>query len=236
MIDGARFGFVRMASRADALRAIERLDGCVLYGSRVRVLFAGVDVEGAKVECGMGKLCSVEGAIDDEKLVIMHTYAIGWVKKVVSIRVLAREMAEAGLEAFKLEWVAGSMVLLAFLDLEQPEEREIDSGSEDGDTVQHGNSVVSSISHESRQMIRGRSPCFPDLGKADSELVVQLVDTKVKSVNSLVKALGSSVQQGAIASARLKRGCGRPAKSRGVVDRAVEGGAVANASLTDSDI
>ncbi|KAK8556503.1 hypothetical protein V6N12_002902 [Hibiscus sabdariffa] len=32
-LDGARFGFVCIASRFDALRAIEHLDGFVLYGS-----------------------------------------------------------------------------------------------------------------------------------------------------------------------------------------------------------
>ncbi|KAK9032658.1 hypothetical protein V6N11_056916 [Hibiscus sabdariffa] len=163
-IDGAHFGFVRMASRADALRAIKRLDGCVLYGSKVRVLFVvrdtrdsfwrrkrgslprlsdppsigikGVDIEGAKVECEMGKLRSVEGVVDDEKLVILHTCAIGWVKKVVSISVLAREMAKAVQEA---ELVRVPAV----------EERDIDSRSEYGGSVQHGNSVVSPASHES---------------------------------------------------------------------------------------
>ncbi|KAL4280692.1 hypothetical protein GQ457_03G015910 [Hibiscus cannabinus] len=42
-VDGARFGFVRMDSWEDALRMIERVDGFVLYGSRVRVSFAQCD-------------------------------------------------------------------------------------------------------------------------------------------------------------------------------------------------
>ncbi|KAL4283854.1 hypothetical protein GQ457_16G016070 [Hibiscus cannabinus] len=37
MRDGARFGFVRMQSKADTDRVIERFDGFWLYGSKVRV-------------------------------------------------------------------------------------------------------------------------------------------------------------------------------------------------------
>ncbi|KAK8521582.1 hypothetical protein V6N12_031476 [Hibiscus sabdariffa] len=103
-------------------------------------------------------------------------------------------MAEVGLDGFELQRFAGSMVLLAFPDLEKRgnfvlamsdwsiwfdswcsglsrysmshveaelvhvpavEEREIDSGSEEGDSVQHGGSVVSPASHESRYMNQG---------------------------------------------------------------------------------
>ncbi|GMJ10120.1 hypothetical protein HRI_004681200 [Hibiscus trionum] len=38
---GRRFGFVRFGKRIDAERAIERLNGFVLYGSRIRVSMAG---------------------------------------------------------------------------------------------------------------------------------------------------------------------------------------------------
>ncbi|KAL4334680.1 hypothetical protein GQ457_07G004770 [Hibiscus cannabinus] len=38
--DGSRFGFLRMGSRADAERVIERLNGTCIYGSQIRVSFA----------------------------------------------------------------------------------------------------------------------------------------------------------------------------------------------------
>ncbi|KAK8528226.1 hypothetical protein V6N12_074761 [Hibiscus sabdariffa] len=40
---------------------------------------------------------TVEGIIDDAKLAILQTCAIGWVKKVTPIRVLAQELVAAGL-------------------------------------------------------------------------------------------------------------------------------------------
>ncbi|KAK8507678.1 hypothetical protein V6N12_067011 [Hibiscus sabdariffa] len=58
----------------------------------------------------------VEGVIAEEKVAVMETCAVGWVKEVVSIRVLAKEIATAGLDGFEVMWVVGSMVLLAFLD------------------------------------------------------------------------------------------------------------------------
>ncbi|KAL4383082.1 hypothetical protein GQ457_15G019720 [Hibiscus cannabinus] len=141
--DGTRFGFVCMASRVDALRAIERLDGFTLYGSQVRVSFAAratrnsfwrrkkgslprpsdppQGVFGA-VTAAMGiaeswavsPRRSVEGIVDDAKLAILQTCVIGWVKEATPIRVLVQEMATSGLQGFELVWVAGSMVLLSF--------------------------------------------------------------------------------------------------------------------------
>ncbi|KAK9030745.1 hypothetical protein V6N11_032158 [Hibiscus sabdariffa] len=56
---------------------------------------------------------------------------------------------------------------------------------------------------------------------------------KVKSVNTLVEALGSPSQKREIAAARSRRRCGRPSK----VSRVEEaGGVVANESLTDSGV
>ncbi|KAK8694480.1 hypothetical protein V6N13_072031 [Hibiscus sabdariffa] len=56
---------------------------------------------------------------------------------------------------------------------------------------------------------------------------------KVKSVNTLVEALGSLAQKHVITAARSRRGRGRPAK----VSRVEEaGGVVVNESLTNSDI
>ncbi|KAK8561059.1 hypothetical protein V6N12_048135 [Hibiscus sabdariffa] len=61
---------------------------------------------------------SVEGIVDSEKLSVLETCAIGWVKETISIRVLAQELATAGLDGFELMWVAGLMVLLLFPDVE----------------------------------------------------------------------------------------------------------------------
>ncbi|KAK9044590.1 hypothetical protein V6N11_058488 [Hibiscus sabdariffa] len=100
-----------MASRMNALKVIERLDGSVLYGSRVRVSFASRETRDSFWR-------QKRGVVDSGKMSILSTCAIGWVKKVVSIRALAQEMAEARLEGFELMWVTGSMVLLAFPDAE----------------------------------------------------------------------------------------------------------------------
>ncbi|KAK8516146.1 hypothetical protein V6N12_013553 [Hibiscus sabdariffa] len=202
----------------------------------------------------MSKLQSVEGAVDDEKLVILHTCAIGWVMKAVSIRVLAQEMVEAGLEGFELQWVACSMVLLAFPDLEQRgrapgqidemvevraqdkvfqvlvqevelvhlsavEEWEIDSGSEDGDSVQHGNSVVPPASHESRQTNQGRSPCWLenalwDMDRSDMGGVVS--DGAIVGAKGQVEGL-----LGAIVTARATGPRGGVCSEGDILDAAV---------------
>ncbi|KAL4325700.1 hypothetical protein GQ457_11G024960 [Hibiscus cannabinus] len=122
--DDVRFGFVRMVSKGDALRAIERLDGATMYESRVCVSFTIRDTRdlfwrrrrenpildrpqgtGAtdfgSAKPGEGRVehrrRSVEGTVDDEKLSVLQTYAIGWVKEAGPIRVLAQEMEASGL-------------------------------------------------------------------------------------------------------------------------------------------
>ncbi|KAK9027270.1 hypothetical protein V6N11_067108 [Hibiscus sabdariffa] len=113
---------MRMASRVDALQAIERLDGLVLYGSRVRVSFAARDTRDSFWRRKMGSLPrlpdppqgdvvidagtlrteearversrrSVVGIMDDEKLSVLETCAIGWMKEATPIRVLVQKMA-----------------------------------------------------------------------------------------------------------------------------------------------
>ncbi|KAK9004446.1 hypothetical protein V6N11_002246 [Hibiscus sabdariffa] len=61
---------------------------------------------------------SVEGIVDDEKLSVLQTCAIRWVKEDGPIRVLAQEMEALGLQGFELVWIAGSMVLLLFSSAE----------------------------------------------------------------------------------------------------------------------
>ncbi|KAK8556504.1 hypothetical protein V6N12_002903 [Hibiscus sabdariffa] len=63
-------------------------------------------------------LRSVVGIMDDEKMSVLETCVIGWVKETTSIRVLAQEMAVGGLQGFKLMWIVGSMVLLSFSNVE----------------------------------------------------------------------------------------------------------------------
>ncbi|KAK8516321.1 hypothetical protein V6N12_068929 [Hibiscus sabdariffa] len=59
---------------------------------------------------------SVVGVVDEAKLSVLETCALGWVKEGVSIRVLAQEMSATGLDGFEVMWAVGSMVLLAFPD------------------------------------------------------------------------------------------------------------------------
>ncbi|KAK8574501.1 hypothetical protein V6N12_062191 [Hibiscus sabdariffa] len=134
-----------MASRVDALWAIARLDGFILYGSRVRVSFAAQDTHDSFWRRKRGSLPrlpdplhgdvvvdegtmrtdrvvrsrrSVEGIVDVEKLSVLQTCATWWLKEATSIRVLAQEMAIVGLHGFELIWIMGSMVLISFLTMD----------------------------------------------------------------------------------------------------------------------
>ncbi|KAK8509009.1 hypothetical protein V6N12_016853 [Hibiscus sabdariffa] len=82
------------------------------------------------------------------------------------------------------------------------------------------------------------SPPAVVLGDAEATLApiigsVPASVRKIKSVNSLVEALGSSAQWCVVHAARSRRGHGRPRKGICLVEA---GGDVVNASLTDSDI
>ncbi|KAK8578670.1 hypothetical protein V6N12_069016 [Hibiscus sabdariffa] len=83
------------------------------------------------------------GVVDEEKLAVLETYVIGWVKEVISIRVLAQEMA---VEA-ELVWVL------------EVENREVEAESELGDKSQ-GTSMASLGSHSSGEQVRAVSPCW----------------------------------------------------------------------------
>ncbi|KAL4379101.1 hypothetical protein GQ457_02G022160 [Hibiscus cannabinus] len=98
-VDGARFGLVRMGSRDDALRVIEGLDGFVLYGSRVKVSFAwriheihfGDGKRGGHNFTGKGAIGGqsrrAEGVIDEEKLSVLETCALGGMVSVGKVRI-----------------------------------------------------------------------------------------------------------------------------------------------------
>ncbi|KAK8490911.1 hypothetical protein V6N11_073345 [Hibiscus sabdariffa] len=208
-----------MASRVDALRAIERLDGFMLYGSRVRVSFAAratrdsfwrrkkgslprlsdppQSVVGVVTAAtGMAKSRAVsprrseKGIVDDVKLAILQTCAIGWVKEATPIRCVV-----------DMVWPVRGVV--------------IDSST----------GLVPSLD-------------FAVVGVAGAALAPVLGAIsggicKVKSVNCLVEALASPEQRQVVAVARSRKGRGSPAKSQGLIK---VGSDIMNASLTDSDI
>ncbi|KAK8538848.1 hypothetical protein V6N12_034555 [Hibiscus sabdariffa] len=49
-----------------------------------------------------GQSQHVDGLIDEENMSVLETCALGWVKEAVSMRVLAKEMAAAGLDGFEI--------------------------------------------------------------------------------------------------------------------------------------
>ncbi|KAL4283668.1 hypothetical protein GQ457_16G016100 [Hibiscus cannabinus] len=144
--DEAHFGFVRIGARADALRMIERLDGFWLYGTKVSVAFANrevrntfwrhrrdipngvdkLDVERATMPGGVRR--RVCGEVDDVKIQVLQTCAVGWCRQPLSITRLADEMQSAGLRGIELMWITGSMVLFYFKNMEA-REKEMEKGS-----------------------------------------------------------------------------------------------------------
>ncbi|KAK8998879.1 hypothetical protein V6N11_070060 [Hibiscus sabdariffa] len=64
-----------------------------------------------------GQRRRVDGVIDEEKLSVLETCALGWVKEAVSMKVLAKEMAAAGLDGFEI--IVGGVRIPACLALYQ---------------------------------------------------------------------------------------------------------------------
>ncbi|KAK8480761.1 hypothetical protein V6N12_037953 [Hibiscus sabdariffa] len=96
-----------MAACEDALRVIERLDGFWLYGAKISVSFAQREIK--------RRVC---GVLDDVKVQVLQTYAVGWCKQPLSITRLAGEMQSAGFRGIELMWDMGSMELLCFKKME----------------------------------------------------------------------------------------------------------------------
>ncbi|KAK9032922.1 hypothetical protein V6N11_017964 [Hibiscus sabdariffa] len=51
----------------------------------------------------------VQGVVDDSKLTILESYAVGWCKQPISLTCLAGEMQNAGLRGMELMWITGKM-------------------------------------------------------------------------------------------------------------------------------
>ncbi|KAL4386470.1 hypothetical protein GQ457_09G023950 [Hibiscus cannabinus] len=128
--DGSRFCFVRMRSKGDAERVIERFNGFWLYGSRVRVSMAQRECasfwrkkredplsqkQTTTIRYGKqpildnkefdGKDSSrrrVIGEVEEEKLEILRFCAVGYCRRQCSVLDLAKEFRAAGLEGLPL--------------------------------------------------------------------------------------------------------------------------------------
>ncbi|KAL4319593.1 hypothetical protein GQ457_18G011020 [Hibiscus cannabinus] len=139
--------FVRMSSKGDAERVIERFNGFWLYGSRVRVSMAQRErasfwrkeredplsqKQTTTIRYGKqpildkkefdGKGSSrrrVIGEVEEEKLEILRFCAVGYCRRQCSVLDLAKEYRAAGLEGFTVMRVLGSLVLLIFLNEDQ---------------------------------------------------------------------------------------------------------------------
>ncbi|KAK8492326.1 hypothetical protein V6N11_082038 [Hibiscus sabdariffa] len=96
-----------MAACEDALRVIERLDGFWLYGAKISVSFVQREIK--------RQVC---GVVDNVKVQVLQTYAVGWCGQPLSITRLAREMQSAGFRGIELMWDTCSMELLCFKTME----------------------------------------------------------------------------------------------------------------------
>ncbi|KAL4311265.1 hypothetical protein GQ457_01G001560 [Hibiscus cannabinus] len=146
---GQRFGFVRMATRAAALRVIERLHMRWIYGTRISVAFAlrrGRDEtwhlrkerQRGKIEVGgeerrhvldsgesvTGKVCnglhkSVTRVVAEDKLEVLDSCAVAWCKEGLRGRALVEELRRAEIRGCSVMRISGAMVLLMFVTTEE---------------------------------------------------------------------------------------------------------------------
>ncbi|KAL4378318.1 hypothetical protein GQ457_02G016770 [Hibiscus cannabinus] len=146
---GQRFGFVRMATRAAALRVIERLHMRWIYGTRISVAFAlrwGQDEtwhlrkerQWGTIEVGgeerrhvldsgesvTGKVRnglhkSVTGVVAEDKLEVLDSCAVAWCKEGLRGRALVEELRRAKIRGCSVMRISGAMVLLMFVTTEE---------------------------------------------------------------------------------------------------------------------
>ncbi|KAK8635406.1 hypothetical protein V6N13_004143 [Hibiscus sabdariffa] len=142
---GKRFGFVRYSCREDALRALERLNGCSVYGYRLTVKMANqngrrtdrvhmqkthAEAEGTNVQ-HMGSLRNVRGETNipvssemkkiighvvDEELWKMKRSLAGVMTTICSVRSITSRLQEWRLGGIKVQRMGGKVFLLSFED------------------------------------------------------------------------------------------------------------------------
>ncbi|KAL4295631.1 hypothetical protein GQ457_12G003340 [Hibiscus cannabinus] len=133
--EGRRFGFVRMKTRTDALRTIERLDGFTLYGYRLTVKLARFQpVQHGRIfwrknetsilnrdaqdhvlrkEDGVSnnqsrmELKRIPGYVEEEELWKMKRRLVGVMATVCSVRNITSRLSEWGLGEIKVQRLGG---------------------------------------------------------------------------------------------------------------------------------
>ncbi|KAE8675328.1 hypothetical protein F3Y22_tig00111678pilonHSYRG00090 [Hibiscus syriacus] len=127
---GVRFGFIRFATFDEARRAISKMNGSHIDGSKIGVYFAKLKPRqsfwrksstGVLRKSGMEDVSrknhyKVKSVIDEEKLQVLSNCLVGWCKDFVKIGHLARQMQAKGLIGFTLMRAAGNAILMIFED------------------------------------------------------------------------------------------------------------------------
>ncbi|KAE8696088.1 putative RING/U-box superfamily protein [Hibiscus syriacus] len=127
---GVRFGFIRYATIEEARRAISKMNGSRIDGSKVGVSYAkfkprhsywrksslGVLRKSGIEDDSRRNHYKVEGVIDEEKLQVLSNCLVGRCKDFVKIGHLARQMQAKGLTGFTLMRAAGNAILMIFED------------------------------------------------------------------------------------------------------------------------
>ncbi|KAL4339722.1 hypothetical protein GQ457_08G036010 [Hibiscus cannabinus] len=140
---GKRFGFVRFGSEVEAMRAMERLNGCMIYGFLLTVKLAiqkvrtggpqkqqisdsGLNAQkvgtvwksGGKEEVldGSARKKKIPGHVEDEELWKMKRCLIGEMATVCSVSSIASRLQEWGLNDIKVQRMGGKIFLLSFED------------------------------------------------------------------------------------------------------------------------
>ncbi|KAK8661836.1 hypothetical protein V6N13_091427 [Hibiscus sabdariffa] len=139
---GKRFGFVRMKSRKDALRVIERLNGFLLYGYRLTVQMARFNkgmfrkknsetqgpnywlngmprrtkVVGESSNHNWGKPKRISGHVEEEELWKLKRCLVGEMASICSVRSIDLRLQKWGLGEIRVQRMGSKLFLLSFED------------------------------------------------------------------------------------------------------------------------